>query len=232
MKKIPSLVVIFFAFSAVAFAQDRLLTLDDIFSPDANKRVKFNGNPMTVQWTKDGKAFRQVINGRLMRVDAMTGQATPYLDTGKLVAALSRAGYKADDLNVVANSPVLQFNPDESGILFNNSGDLSYYDVSSGNIRRLTNYRDVEKEADFSPDVRWVSLVRANILYFVDVETDSEKHLTGMGNRAKEPDDNGYTDRVDERGPHRRRRPAEAGQRLVRTRSAHPRDSRRLCALL
>ena len=45
MKKIQRLVVALFVFSSVAFAQDKLLTLDDIFSPDPARRVRFSGTP-------------------------------------------------------------------------------------------------------------------------------------------------------------------------------------------
>ncbi len=196
MKKIHLIVVAIFAFSALAFAQNRMLTLDDIFSPDPARRVKFAGNPTTVQWTRDGKAFRQVINGRLMRVDAMTGQATPYLDSSRLTAALSRSGVKLEDATAMSNSMALQFNADESGILFNYSGDLWYYGVPSGNMRRLTNSRDEEKEADFSPDGRWVSFVRGNNLYVVDVEKANEKQLTRDGKEGDKPVYNGYLDWV------------------------------------
>ncbi len=196
MKKTQWLVVMVFALSAVAFAQNRMLTLDDIFSPDANKRVKFSGNPTTVQWTRDGKGFRQMINGRLMRFDAMTGQAVPYLDSSRLAAALARSGVKSDEANAMSNSMALQFNADESGILFNYSGDLWYYGVPSGNMRRLTNSRDEEKEADFSPDGRWVSFVRGNNLYVVDVEKANEKQLTRDGKEGQKPVYNGYLDWV------------------------------------
>lgn len=196
MKKIQWLVVALLVFSSAAFAQDKLLTLDDIFSPDAAKRVKFNGNLTTVQWTRDGKAFRQVINGRLMRVDAMSGQAVPYLDSSRLTAALSRSGVGFEEATVMANSMSLQFNADESGILFNYANDLWYYDAPSGNMRRLTNNTAPEFEADFSPDGHWVSFVRGNNLYVVDVEKANEKQLTRDGREGAKPIYNGYLDWV------------------------------------
>ena len=73
----------------------------------------FGGMPFSVQWAPDGKSFKQMVNGRLMRVDASTGQAVPYFDSGSLSAALQRAGVKTDEAMSVANSPVLEFNPDE-----------------------------------------------------------------------------------------------------------------------
>ena len=86
MKKIQWLVVVMLAVSSGAFAQDKLLTVDDIFSPDAAKRVRFSGSPASVQWSPDGKSFKQVVAGRLMRVDAVSGQMAPYFNSGALVA--------------------------------------------------------------------------------------------------------------------------------------------------
>ena len=77
MKKIQWLVVVILTFSSLAFAQDKLLTLDEIFSPDTKVRMRFGGTPTFVTWAGDGKSFRQVVNGKLMRFDAVTGQAAP-----------------------------------------------------------------------------------------------------------------------------------------------------------
>ena len=196
MNKLYSFVALFCAFSTLALAQDRLLTLDDIFSPDAAKRVRFGGTPVGVQWAADGTSFRQMVNGRLMRVDMMSGQAVPYFDSGALAAALQRAGLKLDEANAVANSPFLQFNADESGILLNNANDLWFFDMSARTLKRLTNGRDEEKEADFAPDGRWVSFVRGNNLFVVDVAKANEKQLTRDGREGDKAIYNGYLDWV------------------------------------
>jgi dipeptidyl-peptidase-4 len=197
MKNIHRIVVALFVFATAAVAQDRLLTLDDIFSPDPAKRVRFSGSLPQPIWSADGKSFRQVQNGRLVRVDAVTGQnAVPYMDSGKLAAALSRTGIKAEDAAAMANSPNLQFNADESGILFNNASDLWYYDVATGNLKRLTENYDAELEADISPDGKWVSFVRNNNLFVVDVAKANEKQLTRDGKAGDKPIYNGYLDWV------------------------------------
>lgn len=196
MKKIQWLVVVFFAFSSVAFAQDKLLTLDDIFNPDPAKRIRFGGTPVFVQWSADGKSFKQTINGKLMRVDAMTGQAVPYYDSGSLATALLRVGLKADEANGLANSAALHFNADESAILINNAKDLWHYDISSRLLKRLTNNTTEEKEEDFSPDGKWVSFVRGNDLFAVDVAKGNEKQLTRDGREGDKAIYNGYLDWV------------------------------------
>lgn len=196
MNKILRFVVVIVAFSSVAFAQDKLLTLDDIFNPDASKRVMFGGKPVFVQWSADGKSFKQTINGRLMRVDAITGQAVPFYDSGALSAALTRGGVKANDADAMANSSMLHFNEDESAILINNTNDLWYYDIASKLLKRLTNNTAEEKEEDFSPDGKWISFVRGNNLFAVDVAKGNEKQLTRDGREGDKAIYNGYLDWV------------------------------------
>lgn len=196
MKKIHLLFVVLLTFSSLAFAQDKLLTLDDIFSTDTKVRVRFGGMPTFVQWAADGKTFKQVVNGKLMRVDAMTGQAVPYYDNVSLANALMRVGVKAEEANSLANSPGLQFNADESAILLNNANDLWHYDIASRALRRLTNGKVEEKEEDFSPDGKWVSFVRSNDLYVVDLARGNEKQLTRDGREGDKAIYNGYLDWV------------------------------------
>ena len=76
MKDTQRLIALFFVLAAFSYAsaQNKLLTLDNIFSPDPNVRVQFDGNPAELEWTKDGKSFKQIREGKLMRVDAMTGE--------------------------------------------------------------------------------------------------------------------------------------------------------------
>ena len=153
MKSIFSLAALLFLLVSPSLAQDKLLTLDDIFSPDPKVRVRLAGTPVFVQWAPDGRSFRQVAGGRLMRVDPVTGEALPYYDSGSMVAALMRLGIRQPDATVIANGPDLQFDRSERGILLNHLADLWYYDNSTRQIKRLTNSPDdEEKEADFSPD--------------------------------------------------------------------------------
>jgi dipeptidyl-peptidase-4 len=196
MKKLQFLAIALFALSSVVVAQDKLLTLDDIFSPDSSRRVRFGGTPVAVQWSPDGKSFKQPINGRLMRVDAVTGQAVPYFDSGMFAAALQRAGIAADQATAISNSPFQQFNAEESGILVNHGSDLWYYDLATRSLKRLTNNRDNELEPDFSPDGKLVSFVRSNNLFVVDIAKANEKQLTRDGREGDKAIHNGILDWV------------------------------------
>ncbi len=193
MKKINWLYIAILAFSSAALAQEKMLTVDEIFGTDPKVRVNFSGSPTRLQWANDGRSFKQVRDGQLMRIDALTNQGAAFFDSKKLAAALEAAKVKAEDAAKLANSPSLFFDKSERTILINNENDLWFYDVSAGTLKRLTNTKEEELEADFSPDGRWVSFVRGNNLYVVDVANGGEKQLTRDG---AEKILNGYLDWV------------------------------------
>src|SRR5688500_19213229 len=88
--KLVSLAILLFASAAVA--QDKLLTIDDIFSLDPKVRVNFSGTPTRLTWARDGRSFRQVGSGKLLRVDAVTGESRDFFDARKLQTQLEREG--------------------------------------------------------------------------------------------------------------------------------------------
>ena len=195
MKQLSLLVLSLLFLVFPTFAQNKLLTLDDIFSPDPAKRVRFAGTPVQVRWASDGRSFRQMVNGRMMRVNAVSGDAVPYFDSGALIAALMRMGLRQPDAAALANASDLQFSPDEKGVLIQHQADIWYYDTATRQVRRLTNSpNDEEKEADFSPDGKWVSFVRGNNLFVADVASGSEKQLTRDGREGDNAIYNGYLD--------------------------------------
>jgi len=171
-----------FLLTPFASAQEKLLTVDEIFSPDPAVRVPFGGTTVRVTWTSDGRSFRQMRDGRLVRVNAETGEAVPFFDDKRFAAALVVvAGMSAADANRISNSITLQFDKAESAILLNHANDLWHYTIATGNLKRLTNSKEEEAEADFSPDGKWVSFVRENDLFVVDAERAREKQLTRDG---------------------------------------------------
>ncbi|HEX8249265.1 MAG TPA: DPP IV N-terminal domain-containing protein, partial [Pyrinomonadaceae bacterium] len=193
MKKIQWLAVAIFALASFVHAQDKMLSIDDIFDPQ--KRVNFSGRPTSVQWTKDGTTYKQVQNQMLMRVDALTGESREFFDNKKLVSVLTQTtGFSPEEANKLGTAPAQQFNNAETVILINHKNDLYLYNMAGGLIRRLTNTPAAEElEADFSPDDRMVSFVRGMNLFVVDVATGRETQLTRDGG---EKILNGYLDWV------------------------------------
>ncbi len=193
MKRFHLLAVSILALAFAVYSQERLLTIDDIFSSDPKVRVNFNGVPTQLAWTPDGRGFRTIQAGKLTRLDAITGDAREFFDSKRLAAALETNGVATADAARIAASPALQFSPDERSILISQGNDLWLYDTSAGSMKRLTSTSTEELEPDFSPDGKLISFVRGNNLFIYDLTRGDEKQLTRDGS---EKIYNGYLDWV------------------------------------
>ncbi|MGI8638553.1 MAG: S9 family peptidase, partial [Pyrinomonadaceae bacterium] len=192
MKKIHWLFITLFVFSAVAAAQaqQKLLTINDVFSPQLSGRLT------PLQWNKDG-SLRQVKFGaggaEVFRFNALTGEAVPFYDKSKLEAALVPLGIKTEQAKKLSGQPLQSLNSAENVAIIESDNDLYYYDLTNGTAKRLTNNADEELEADFSPDGKMVSFVRGMNLFVVDIAAGKETQLTKDGG---EKILNGYLDWV------------------------------------
>ena len=173
--------------SSLIRAQEKLLTIDDIFDPA--KRVNFNGAPpLGLQWLKDGDYYLQsrtdpqTRTSQLMKVNARTGEAVPFFDAARMEAALLKIqGVNADDARKLSRQSSYQWNPAQTAVLLNSKNDLIYYELGSATALKLTSNAEEEFEEDFSPDGRTVSFVRNNNLFVVDVASGRERALTTDG---------------------------------------------------
>jgi dipeptidyl-peptidase-4 len=168
-------------------AQNKLLTIDDIFDPV--KKVNFNGSTPTIRWLKDGnhylltnEASRRDVP-RLQKVNAATGEAVPFFDAAKMQAAFAALpGVSAEDAKQLANRGNYNLNPAETAVLINWSNDLFYYEFGSDRVIRLTSNPEEEVGEDFSPDGRMIAFVRENNLYVEDLGMQRrERALTRDG---------------------------------------------------
>ena len=174
----PTFVLIFLC--SAALAQEKLLTIDDIFDPV--KKVDFGSSPPpSLRWLKDGTHYLQNRARQLMKVNAMTGEATPFFDAAKMESALTRAGVSAEDAKRLAHRPSYLMNDARTAALINHAKDLFYYEFGSDKAVRLTNNSDEEVGEEFSPDSRTVSFVRSNNIYVVEIATGRERALTTDG---------------------------------------------------
>ena len=188
MKRIILLATVFLAlFTQSLKAQNKLLTIDDIFDPV--KKVNFNGTTPTVRWLKDGnhylitnEASRRDVP-RLQKVDAATGQAMPFFDAAKMQAAFAALpGVTAEDARQLANRGNYDLNPAQTAVLINWSNDLFYYEFTSDRPIRLTNNPEEEVGVEFSPDGKMISFVRGNNLYVEELGMQRrERALTSDG---------------------------------------------------
>src|SRR5687768_4785889 len=168
-------------------AQNKLLTIDDIFDPA--KQVNFNGTTVTARWLKDGNHYLITNDAsrkdvpRLQKVNAITGEAVPFFDVARMQAAfVALPGVSAENAKQLANRGEYNLNPAETAVLINWSNDLFYYELGSDRAIRLTSNPEEELSEEFSPDGRMVSFVRGNNLYVEDVGMQRrERALTRDG---------------------------------------------------
>ena len=74
--------------------------------------------------------------------------------------------------------------PDSRGLLFPLGGDLYHYDLTkpaTGAVRRLTATESYETDAQYSPRGKYVSFIRDQDLYAVEVASGVERRLTSGG---------------------------------------------------
>jgi dipeptidyl-peptidase-4 len=167
-------------------AQDKLLTIDDIFDPA--KRVNFSGTPSTPRWLKDGAHYivaskDRNASPRLLKTNASTGKSEPFYDAARMEAAFaSLPGFSKEVAHRLANQTSYQLNPAETGVLINHANDLFYYEFGSDRAVRLTSNPEEEVGEAFSPDGRMVSFIRDNNLYVEDISNQRrERALTRDG---------------------------------------------------
>ncbi len=179
-------VLFLFSISLFARAQQKLLTIDDIFDPA--KKIDFNGTVPSIRWLRDGKHYLLANDAlkkgvpRLQKVDAATGEATPVFDSAKMQAALTAlGGVSAADANQLANRSSYQLNNDETAVLLNWKTDLFYYQLGSDKALRVTNNPEEEGGETFSPDGRMLGFVRNNNIYVFEIATQKERRLTTDG---------------------------------------------------
>ena len=179
----PALILCLFAiYGQGILAQNKLLTIDDIFDPQ--KRVNFNGSASSPRWLKDGVQYSVTSKERnafplLLKVNALTGKSEPFYNAAKMEAAFAALpGFSKEAAHRLANQTSYQMNPDESGVLINQANDLFYYEFGSDRAARLTNGAAEEVGEGFSPDGKMISFVRGGNLFVVEIGSQRERALT------------------------------------------------------
>jgi len=181
-----SIALLLLALCVPALAQEKLLTIDDIFDPV--KKVNFNGTVPSIRWLKDGKHYLLTNETskrgvpRLQKVNALTGEAMPFLDSAKMEAAFAAlAGISAQDAKQLANRGSYDFNSTESAVMISFANDLFYYELGADKALRVTNNPEEEVGETFSPNDGMIGFVRANNMYVYDLATQRERRLTTDG---------------------------------------------------
>lgn len=169
-----------------ATAQQRQLTIDDIYDPTA--RQDFGGNVARgLTWVSDSEFLwprraQGTAPAQLVRVDAASGTTRPLFDAARFEQALgSVAGLSEAERRDIAHRANYELNPTNTGTLLEIADDLFYYQFGADRVVRLTTTAGAEEEVSFSPDGAFVAFVRGGNLHTVDVATQTEIALTHDG---------------------------------------------------
>src|SRR5712692_3473289 len=180
------LTVALILFAPAAAAQQKLLTIDDIYDPA--KRVTFSGTPPSgltwidpshYVWTRAAATGGGV---DWMKVDAVSGTGQPLFDAAKMEAALTKLpGISAAEARRLAHSRDVTFNDTHAAALMTIASDLYLYTFENDRAVRLTYGAGDEELPSFSPDGHLVAFVRDNNLFVVDVAMRRAAPLTTDG---------------------------------------------------
>jgi len=145
---------------------------------------RFGGSPVGgLSWLDDGEHFLQWKDGKLRKVEAVTGASEVFATTdGRMADALAdlpAVGKKA--ARDLASRAWGNTSADRAGAFFDHENDLYYATFDGSHACRLTSTPEAEELVSFSPDGRFVSFVRQNDLFVVDVATQTERRLTTDG---------------------------------------------------
>ena len=162
------------------------LTIDDIYDPE--KKISFDGNSQPdVIWIDEDHFIQRKTDSKTqstdwLKVDARTGEATPFIDAARMQAALKRLpGMSDEDAKRLAHLPNYVMDAAHTAVLINHANDLFLYRVNSDEVLRLTSSAAPEVGEEFSPNGKLVSFIRDNNIYVFDIESKREWALTGDG---------------------------------------------------
>ena len=74
-----------------------------------------------------------------------------------------------------------KFSNDGSALLFPLNGDIYYYHLATKSSKRLTNTTEFETDVKFSPKGNYVSFIRGENIFVLNIESGKEKKLTKDG---------------------------------------------------
>ena len=174
------------ALATAAAAQQKRLTVEDIYSDGGSAR--FSGNftaglnwaPEEGPWLSDTHYLWPGSDGvSWTRVDAASGAAQPLVTARQIEEALTNAGAPPSDASRTARRRPSRFSPRKDALLLTVSSDLYVYDIAAARARRLTRSAGDTTEATFSPDGRSVAFIRGNNLFVASAS--GERALTTDG---------------------------------------------------
>ena len=162
--------------------QSRKLTLEWIFGPEGRNVASVPSSA----WLDDGTLV--ILDNRRPTTEQTFEKLNPATGQKQQIGDAARA--LADLKGVVAGTTVntlpwpLAFDGSGRQALYIFNGDVLILDLPSAHFQRLTSTPAEETSASFSPNGRRVAYVRANNLYFFDLDTNRETQITRDGSET------------------------------------------------
>ncbi|MFO0846451.1 MAG: DPP IV N-terminal domain-containing protein [Gemmataceae bacterium] len=159
----------------------RPITPEDVLR---EKPLSFAGDPVSgLAWLDDAEHFVQTKDGRLWKVQAVTGRCQP-LDDPEQLTKVFASMMPADTARKLVASPTVPADSKHTAALFTHENDLYHATLLGAKVTRLTRSGGNKELVTFSPDGRQVAFVRGDNLFAVDVATATERELTSDGGKA------------------------------------------------
>ncbi len=186
MRKSLALAAAFLLCSAPAWSAD--LTLERVFQSPALQGAA----PRLPKLSPDGRLATLLRNRAddrerydLWAIDTSTGEARMLVDSLKLGSGAEvseEEKMRRERLRIAGTKGITAYDwaPDGRSILVPLDGDL-YLASLDGNARRLTSTKETEVDAQVSKTGRFLSFVRNQNLFVIDVGTGQERPLTTEG---------------------------------------------------
>jgi dipeptidyl-peptidase-4 len=172
-----SAVFIISLFVAVALQAQKHLTVEQIYGTEEFDGTSVDG----VQWTPDGKGFTYVPTKEetedleIWYYDLESGERNRLVSSDDVHVLRSQKREKRFTLDNYLWSPT------GTEILFPYENDLYLYDLSTKDLRPLTEDEGEERDPAFSPDGTKLAYLKENNLHVHDIRTGLVAQLTDQG---------------------------------------------------
>lgn len=171
------------------FCSAETLTIERIFSDPALAGTA----PRALEYSPDGRRVT-FLRGReedynrydLWEYNIADGQSRVLVNSDSLHRGneiLSDEEKARRERQRIYGSGIMEYSWSEDGqsLLFPLAGDVYYYDLDKKSARRLTETEAFETDVRVSPKGRYVSFIRDQDIYIVDLENSKERALTSDG---------------------------------------------------
>ena len=172
---ITSLTVLLLA--CVPLSAQKHLTVEQIYGADRFESTSLDG----VQWKPDGEGFtytetnEETENLELWYYDLESGERSLLVNSEEV----SVLGEKRREKRFILDNYL--WSPTSTDILFLGEDDLYLYHLSSGDLKRLTEDEEEERDPQFSPDGTYLAFLKNNNLNILNIKTGTVTQVTDQG---------------------------------------------------